>query len=221
MLEWTRHLLLSLIGSEVDMKCVICGDEFERKGNNLQVLCGKESCARARALQKRYEREKKNRPDLSPRACAVCGAMFTPRHPVARVCQTMECILARKRIENAKRREQERLVREPRVALCAICGKEFTPKSSASRHCGPECQRTNKLRQEAAWREKKYGKRKRETQTFFNDWGPQIPCPWEAGYMVRLEPGVRSWLDPIMDPMSYGMAMPVWVNIRDIKECAA
>jgi hypothetical protein len=220
-LEWTMRLLLRSIGSEVAMKCVICGDEFERKGNNLQLLCGKESCVRERALQKRYARREKSRPDLSPRKCEVCGEMLTPRHPIAKVCQTRACILKRKRSNNAARLLKEQMLREPRKATCHICGKEFTPRSSNSRHCGEQCQRINKLRQEAAWRARKSGGDVSSRATVTTPYGPPIPCPWASGYMTRLEQGVRSWLDPIMDPMSYGMALSVKVNIRDIREVAA
>ncbi len=53
--------------------------------------------------------------------------------------------------------------------------------------------------------------------------GPQagMPCPWDTHKLATLPPGVTSWSDPIMDPLSGGFPMRTFSVPSAAREVAA
>ena len=203
------------------MICVICKEFFVPNKNARQVCCGKKECQAARKKQMRMKLEGRPLVPLDPRPCESCGSMFKPSQPNQKTCNNHHCKREMKKKTAALLAMQKKAKPDPsRIKVCSECGVSYSPRNILSPTCGAErCVKSYRSKQNKKHRSrhlavnadniqsellaKKRAKWIGERERIMS----QIVCPWESGYMTDLPPGVTSWADPIMDPMSGGFPM--------------
>lgn len=188
--------------------CVVCGKECAR------VTCSEE-CRHRRANDLHNERKHKRRAEAAatrPKkvcTCTICGKDFEYTSGKARkTCGSASC-----QLEYRRQFDIERYGRVPREFDCPVCGKRVVTCRKSQETCGSDaCY--NKLYRE------QNGDELREKRA---DRGKKKPtdCPWANGWFDTYPPEVTTWDCGQMDPMTNRCEPGVWIDVRDIKECAA
>lgn len=172
------------------MTCAICGTRFEAPRG--RTTCGEE-CRK----KYKYEQNKKRTPTEmrlgATGSCSLCGATFIRKSPKQKYCSQ----ICQTRAGGKYARAKAKIV----PAKCIICGADFlTSISAQARTCSKPC--TLKLRSQLA------KARNADKKPYLkNDASFCMPCPWESHKLDTVPPGVTSWDDPVMDPMSAGFPM--------------
>lgn len=193
--------------------CAQCGKEFVPRHFN-DKLCGPEckrewqlKMHREASARQRAKRVKVTPKSMEPRPCEICGEIYQPNTPNQRACSKVEC---RRGVGGALTVDSE--------VACVICGTKFLAKAGSYRKTcsNPACEFTLNSQTQKANREKERNGEKPPPPF-------GIPCPWKSGYMTACDmpPGVTSWSDPIMDPMSWGFPMRTFSVPNVAREVAA
>ena len=127
--------------------------------------------------------------------CAYCGKKYVVSGTTQKYCSP-KC---RKGQDNRNKRNNARTL----ATTCIICGKGFmTSPNTKAKTCGKDCL----LKYRSDLTVERYKAQK--AQGAMNAWNEyMMPCPWDTHKLATLPPGVTSWSDPIMDPLSGGFPM--------------
>lgn len=213
-------------------KCVVCGTEFAIRSAQHKT-CSPE-CAQEIRRRKRAKREgrKVNVMGMAPRPCIICGEVYQPKQSNQTTCYSHHCKLevrrrnARARYESVKKSQRR----------CSICKRMFTPPTPGTMICARDECAAEHLRRQRQKDRQAYLERQREIieaerrareAAEMERRVAAAQCPFR-GYrddykhtvapMQTMVPGITSWSDPRMDPMSAGWeADGVWVEVREVK----
>lgn len=189
------------------LKCAHCGAKFEHKNPNVRVCS--EKCRKARKRKQDIICKSGRSRIGHMEKCRYCGKQFMVAGTTQAFC-SQKC---RKANENRLKRAQDKTV----PATCIICGCGFlTSKNSKSKTCGAGCLTKYK----SALTSERELKRKLEAGASMMGLF-SMPCPWATGKLDTLPPGVKTWDCGDMDPLTNRCEPGVWVDVREIKECAA
>lgn len=186
--------------------CVICGKPCKKK--TCSVECRAVHLNKAKSARRKAARVKA-RMSKPPLVCTVCKKEFYPTAGHGRVtCGSPECQEEYRRAYDIDR--NGRVLRE---FDCPSCGKHVSTYRKSQTTCGADdcynrlyrAENGDELRAKRADR----GKKK------------SADCPWENGWFDTYPPEVTTWDCGQMDPMTNRMEAGVWVEMREIKECAA
>lgn len=217
------------------VKCKVCKKNFERPLVSRREVCS-DDCRNTLDKRLKVEYRRRLRQTGPKPRCAHCGDEINTNRG-AKYCNKPECQKARKRKNNdAAMMRQVELMRSATSRKCPICGKWFDKRSDMYVTCGGErCVKANarkvkleraRVRREEQRRALEIAEQRRLGEGLHI---PQrmpvgaietIPCPWSSGQLDTLPPGVTSWSDPIMDPMSGGFPM-ITFNAPVAQEVAA
>ena len=186
-------------------QCAECGRDFKPKHWH-DKWCGEEckdiaTKRRHRENNARYRARspRPKAPSLQPRECPICGDMYTPIGVGQKSCEKFAC-----------RRAVGAYASRDSIEKCVVCGDEYeVKKGSYKQTCDKHtcvCAFNQITQQRAA---QSMRAKKDEDADTTPPWKHDMKCPWEKGLFERdtLPHGVRSWDDPIMDPMSGGFPM--------------
>lgn len=187
--------------------CKLCGCEFSPAHSNTKFCCDehrdefRRMRKRATAAKARAKRGPRCSPSMMPRPCALCGDIFKPNAANQKVCEKVEC---RRSINGKATVDTE--------AVCSVCGEIFTRKAGSVRAtCSPECQAEASSLAQIGRSQKEKTDNRPKPDSFACQWDkmktedmeyPRMDCPQNDPLTNRCEPGV-------------------WVDVRDVRECAA
>lgn len=188
------------------MTCAHCGTEFEHENKNV-MLCS-DACRKARKRDQDI-RCKSGRSIVGQIfKCRYCGKKYEVTGTTQKFCSTR----CRKGQENRLKRNNSRTL----PATCIICGQGFmTSPNTKAKTCGNEC--LQKYRS-ALTRDRAAAQKMAGQTNAFGEFC--MPCPWATHKLDTLPPGVSSWDDPIMDPLSAGFPM-ITFSVPVAREVAA
>ena len=189
------------------MTCAQCGTEFEHENKNV-IVCS-EKCRKARKRDQDIRCKSGHGRTGQIASCRYCGKKYTVNGTTQKFCSP-KC---RKGQENRLKRNNSRTL----PATCIICGQGFlTSPNTKAKTCGGEC--LQKYR--SMLTRDRIASQKMAGQT--NAFGEFcMPCPWEAGKLDTLPPGVASWDCAEMDPLSGGFPMITFSVPSTAREVAA
>lgn len=209
----------------IRIKCTECKKEFERPITGKRTVCSDE-CATAR--KNRLNRESRKRAAAATAGrCLHCGNEIPMRQ---KYCTKRECQLARKRANaNAANERYAEMMRSEKKRQCPECGRWFDKRSTMYVTCGREdCVKSRARKVKAEGGRVREERRKRERSMAEVRLAAQTPpeeierkianaqCPFRGYYDDKMHwmdplrtnvPGITSWSDPRMDPMSGGFPM--------------
>lgn len=154
----------------VTCTCDVCGVRFESRQSNSHI-CAQDSCRRIykRQIEKKYvarmsperrermlrrksayERSRKKY-IAEPRACAMCGTMFTPRNSLNVNC-SRRCTERSHHAKADARDAKLMAFRATRDRSCAVCGASFIARVNRQRTCSKDCSYRLRLNRQSSHR---------------------------------------------------------------------
>lgn len=153
--------------------------------------------------------------------CLICGKPITDQPKCSKVHKGECATLWQRERDKKKWAERAENVDWKQERNCIVCQTPFVPRQPHQASCDDvDCRKTMK-------RNRKQRESIRPNMTAQANDKPAVgnmdntmDCPWATRKFDTLPPGVRSWDDPIMDPMSGGFPMN-YFNAPVAQEVAA